>query len=88
MYGIKNKPVVAGMAGELHIYKAKRLCIHTAEQLDHAWVSRLGLSRVDFGSGKRTIHTGGRLDTKYSLVVADTSGEQEALTRLREVLGL
>jgi len=68
--------------------KTKRLFMHTAEQLNHAWVSRLDLSRVDFGSGKRTIHTGGRLDKKYSLVVADTSGEQEAPSRLREALGL
>ena len=29
------------------------------------------LSKVDFGSGRRTIHPGGSLDKKYDLVVAD-----------------
>lgn len=31
----------------------------------------LDLARVDFGSGKRTIHPGGRLDARYHLVVED-----------------
>jgi hypothetical protein len=48
-----------------------RLFMHAAEQLDHLWLSRLDLSNIDFGSGRRTIHAGGRLDKKYNLVVAD-----------------
>ena len=51
--------------------KTKRLFMHAAEKLDHPWLSRLDLSNVNFGSGRRTIHAGGRLDKKYSLVVAD-----------------
>jgi len=51
--------------------KTKRLFMHAVEQLDHPWLSRLDLSNVNFGSGRRTIHAGGRLDKKYSLVVAD-----------------
>ena len=51
--------------------KTKRLFMHAAERLDHPWLSRLDLSNVDFGSGRRTIHAGGRLDKKYNLVVAD-----------------
>lgn len=51
--------------------KTKRLFMHAAEQLDHPWLSYLNLSTVDFGSGRRSIHTGGRLDKKYNLVVAD-----------------
>lgn len=51
--------------------KTKRLFMHAAEQLDHPWLSRLDLSNVNFGAGRRTIHAGGRLDKKYSLVVAD-----------------
>ena len=51
--------------------KTKRLFMHAAEKLDHPWLSRLNLSYIDFGSGRRTIHAGGRLDKKYSLVVAD-----------------
>ena len=51
--------------------KTKRLFMHAAEQSNHPWLKRLAPSRVDFGSGRRTIHPGGRLDSKYDLVVAD-----------------
>ena len=51
--------------------KAKRLFMHAAERMNHPWIGRLDLSRIDFGSGKRTIHPGGRLDKKYNLVVMD-----------------
>lgn len=51
--------------------KTKRLFMHAAERLNHQWLKRLDLSKVDFGSGRRTIHAGGRLDNKYDLVVAD-----------------
>ena len=51
--------------------KTKRLFMHAAEQLGHSWLSHLDLSNVDFGSGRRSIHAGGRLDSKYDLVVAD-----------------
>lgn len=51
--------------------KTKRLFMHAAERSNHPWLKRLDLSKVDFGSGRRTIHAGGRLDSKYDLVVAD-----------------
>ena len=51
--------------------KTKRLFMHAAERANHPWLKRLDLSKVDFGSGRRTIHAGGRLDKKYDLVVAD-----------------
>jgi hypothetical protein len=51
--------------------KTKRLFMHAAERANHAWLKHLDLSKVDFGSGRRTIHAGGRLDKKYDLVVAD-----------------
>jgi hypothetical protein len=51
--------------------KTKRLFMHAAERANHSWLKRLDLSKVDFGSGRRTIHAGGRLDKKYDLVVAD-----------------
>ncbi len=53
--------------------KTKRLFMYTAERMNHPWLDGLNLSRVDFGSGKRTIHSGGRLDKKYNLVVTDTN---------------
>lgn len=51
--------------------KTKRLFMHAAERANHAWLKHLDLSGVDFGSGRRTIHAGGRLDRKYDLIVAD-----------------
>ncbi|MCY3821804.1 MAG: type IV toxin-antitoxin system AbiEi family antitoxin domain-containing protein [Gammaproteobacteria bacterium] len=51
--------------------KTKRLFMHAAERSKHPWLKRLDLSKVDFGSGRRTIHPGGRLDSKYDLVVDD-----------------
>ena len=51
--------------------KTKRVFMHAAERANHSWLKRLELSKVDFGSGRRTIHAGGRLDKKYDLVVAD-----------------
>jgi len=42
-----------------------------AERANHSWLKHLDLPKVDFGSGRRTIHAGGRLDKKYDLVVAD-----------------
>lgn len=51
--------------------KTKRLFMHAAERIGHPWLKRLDLSNVDFGSGRRTIHAGGRLDRKYNLVVTD-----------------
>jgi len=52
--------------------KTKRLFMHAAERSNHLWLKRLDLSKINFGSGRRTIHAGGRLDNKYDLVVADT----------------
>ena len=51
--------------------KTKRVFVHAAERANHSWLKHLDLSKVDFGSGRRTIHAGGRLDKKYDLVVTD-----------------
>lgn len=51
--------------------KTKRLFMHAAERANHSWLKHLDPSKVDFGSGRRTIHAGGRLDKKYDLVVTD-----------------
>lgn len=64
-------PVVQQLLESCSSVKTKRLFMHAAERLNHQWVKRLDLSKVDFGSGRRTIHAGGRLDNKYDLVVTD-----------------
>jgi hypothetical protein len=51
--------------------KTKRLFMHSAERVRHPWLKRLDMANVDFGSGRRTIHPGGRLDKNYDLVIAD-----------------
>ena len=50
--------------------KTKRLVMHAAERLKLQWTSRIDLAKVDFGSGPRTIHPGGRLNKKYKLILA------------------
>ncbi len=52
--------------------KTKRLFMHTAECCNLPWLAYLDLSNVDFGSGRRRIHEGGKLYRKYSLVVDDS----------------
>jgi hypothetical protein len=47
--------------------KVKRLFMYLAEREAHAWVKKVDLSHVDFGSGKRVIGKGGKLDVKYNL---------------------
>jgi hypothetical protein len=55
--------------------KVKRLFLFFADRHDHAWRSRLDTSRVDLGSGKRALVTGGKLDPRYNITVpADLGG--------------
>ncbi len=49
--------------------KTKRLFMHAAERSNHPWLKHVGLSKVAFGSGRRTIHAGGSLNSKYDLVI-------------------
>jgi len=51
--------------------KTKRLFMYTAERVGHTWVKHINLDKVDFGSGRLTIHSGGRLNYQYDLVVND-----------------
>ena len=68
-------PVVQLLLESCTSVKTKRLFMHAAERLNHPWLPGLDMSNVDFGSGRRTIHAGGRLDKKYNLVVADSNQE-------------
>lgn len=49
--------------------KAKRLFLHLAESCNMPWLSKLDLSKIKLGSGKRSIAKGGVLDPKYQLIV-------------------
>ena len=61
--------LVRELLKECRSVKAKRLFMHLAEKQGHAWVKKLDLKRVDFGSGKRMIGKHGTYDAKYKIVV-------------------
>jgi hypothetical protein len=52
--------------------KVKRLFLYMAEQKEHPWLSKLDLSKVDLGKGKRMIVRQGRFDAKYRITVPAT----------------
>ncbi len=49
--------------------KVKRLFLYMADRQEHAWLSKLDLSRIDIGKGKRMIVPNGRFDMKYQITV-------------------
>jgi len=49
--------------------KTKRLLMYFAEAQNHTWLKKLNLSKVDFGSGNRSLCEGGHYDKKYQIVV-------------------
>ena len=52
--------------------KAKRLFMYLAEKHSHAWVNKVNLEKVDFGTGKRALTNNGHYDNKYKIVVPKT----------------
>lgn len=51
--------------------KVKRLFLYIAEKLNYQWFKKLDISKIDLGTGKRTITKGGKLDKKYNIVIGD-----------------
>lgn len=49
--------------------KVKRLFLFFADRHGHAWKSRLNVSLISLGSGKRALVKGGRLDSTYHITV-------------------
>jgi len=56
--------------------KVKRLFLFFADRHRHAWRSRLDISRIDLGSGKRVLVKGGKLDPTYHITVPSDLGGQ------------
>lgn len=56
--------------------KVKRLFLFFADRHRHAWRSRLDVSCVDLGSGKRVLVKGGKLDPHYNITVPSDLGGQ------------
>lgn len=49
--------------------KVKRLFLWFAERHGHAWLAQIDQTRIDLGSGKRSLVKGGRLDPKFLITV-------------------
>ena len=49
--------------------KAKRLLLYFADKFQHPWLSKLDLTKVDLGKGKRMVGEGGCYDAKYQISV-------------------
>lgn len=58
--------------------KVKRLFLALAERHEHAWFSRLDLSKVELGKGKRMLVPGGKLHPKYLITLP---ADMDAYTR-------
>jgi len=61
--------VVQGLLEKCGSIKAKRLFMYLAEKHSHAWVNKLNLEKVNFGTGKRALSRDGRYNSKYQIVV-------------------
>jgi hypothetical protein len=57
--------------------KVKRLFMVLAEKAGHGWVSYLDLSKVDFGSGKRSVVSNGSYNAKYQITLPRELGEHD-----------
>jgi hypothetical protein len=49
--------------------KVKRLFLWSAETAGHGWFSRLDISKIDLGKGKRQIYHGGQFNQRYQITV-------------------
>ncbi len=49
--------------------KVKRLFLHFAEKINHTWFKHLDISRINLGSGNRSLVESGILVSKYKLVL-------------------
>jgi hypothetical protein len=55
--------------------KVKRVFLYVAEKLNMPWFSKLNLSKINLGSGKRVIVENGEFNKKYNITVDRTHEE-------------
>ena len=67
--------VVQRLLAACRSIKVKRLFLYMAEKKAHPWFSKLDLSRINLGKGKRVIVPRGKLNTKYLITVPQTDVE-------------
>lgn len=51
--------------------KVKRVFLYLADKLNYPWFKKLDITKIDLGSGKRTIEKVGKLDKKYNIVIGN-----------------
>ena len=61
--------VVQSLLTACRSVKVKRLFLYMAERHEHTWLSKLDLSKIVIGKGKRMIIPNGRFDAKYQITV-------------------
>jgi hypothetical protein len=64
-----RQDVVQGLLAACRSVKVKRLFLYMAERQEHPWLSKLDLSKINLGKGKRMIIPNGRFDAKYQITV-------------------
>jgi hypothetical protein len=71
MEGLNNLPPkqVQALLEDCQSVKVKRLFLYMAEKANHSWFKQLDLSKLDLGSGKRSIVKSGVLIDKYGITV-------------------
>lgn len=68
-------PIVERLLGHCNSIKVKRLLLYMADKHGHPWLSRVALSRVNLGKGKRYLVKDGKLDKKYNITVPKDNKE-------------
>lgn len=61
--------VVQGLLEACRSVKVKRLFLYMAENQELPWLTKVDLSKVDLGKGKRMVVPKGRYDAKYRITV-------------------
>lgn len=62
---------------ESNSIKVCRMALYLGEYFKHDWMNKLSPEKIDLGSGKRVIHPGGVLNTKYGITVPPEDREDE-----------
>ena len=61
--------IVQKLLEECTSIKVKRLFLYLADKAGHEWFNFIDLDKVDLGSGKRSIVSGGTYVAKYQIMV-------------------
>jgi hypothetical protein len=68
--------IVQRLLGMCRSIKVKRLFMYMVEKHGHSWVSKLDLSKINLGKGKRMIVPNGKYDGKYLITVPGNYQEE------------